>query len=227
MLALLVAEAILARSLLMIQAGIHRRKATARTRAYRVAGAAYAMRLHPELWRKWRCFSCPRQNVDGHEAGRPLESPNQNGPEQTGWRTTAQNLNLNRDYAKADAPEMQALLRLIRLDRWRARPARHGRADFEPDVSIRWSDHQGDPNLYQIGRICAIPNRALPPRLSPCVLPGTGGIDVPLPVCALRVTAALLDGLYACPKPPDVLVETHSWKDYATRVRVTRNTSWV
>ena len=31
-----------------------------------------------------------------------------------GWRTTAQNLNLNRDYLKADAPEMSAMLGLIR-----------------------------------------------------------------------------------------------------------------
>jgi hypothetical protein len=31
-----------------------------------------------------------------------------------GWRNTAQNLNLNRDYMKADAPEMQALQGLIR-----------------------------------------------------------------------------------------------------------------
>ena len=36
--------------------------------------------------------------------------PNQRGPVNMGWRNTAQNLNLNRDYMKADAPEMQALL---------------------------------------------------------------------------------------------------------------------
>jgi len=29
-----------------------------------------------------------------------------------GWRVTAQNLNLNRDFMKADAPEMQAWLKL-------------------------------------------------------------------------------------------------------------------
>ena len=39
--------------------------------------------------------------------------PNQVGPEEMGWRTTAQNLNLNRDYVKAEAPEMQAMLRLL------------------------------------------------------------------------------------------------------------------
>ena len=30
--------------------------------------------------------------------------PNQRGPVEMGWRTTAQNYNLNRDYVKADAP---------------------------------------------------------------------------------------------------------------------------
>jgi hypothetical protein len=33
-----------------------------------------------------------------------------------GWRTTARNLNLNRDYAKVDSVEMQAMVRA--LDRW-------------------------------------------------------------------------------------------------------------
>lgn len=54
----------------------------------------------------------PIFNVDGHERFGPYNRINQNGPEEMGWRTTAQNLNLNRDYLKADAPEMQAWLRL-------------------------------------------------------------------------------------------------------------------
>ena len=37
---------------------------------------------------------------------------NQNGPKEMGWRATSQRLNLNRDYLKADAPEMQALITL-------------------------------------------------------------------------------------------------------------------
>jgi murein tripeptide amidase MpaA len=54
----------------------------------------------------------PILNVDGHERSSPANRPNQNGPRVMGWRTTSHNLNLNRDYMKADAPEMQALLRL-------------------------------------------------------------------------------------------------------------------
>ena len=55
----------------------------------------------------------PVFNVDGHERTSSYNRPNQRGPVSQGWRTTAQNINLNRDYMKADAPEMQAMLRLI------------------------------------------------------------------------------------------------------------------
>ncbi len=55
----------------------------------------------------------PVFNIDGHERFGPNNRPNQRGPESMGWRVTAQNLNLNRDYTKADAPEMVAMLRLL------------------------------------------------------------------------------------------------------------------
>jgi hypothetical protein len=54
----------------------------------------------------------PIFNVDGHERISKYNRINQNGPEEMGWRTTAQNLNLNRDFMKADAPEMKAFLKL-------------------------------------------------------------------------------------------------------------------
>lgn len=55
----------------------------------------------------------PVLNADGHERKSKYNRINQNGPEEMGWRTTAHNYNLNRDYTKADAPEMQALLKLF------------------------------------------------------------------------------------------------------------------
>ena len=55
----------------------------------------------------------PIFSVDGHERTSKYSRINQNGPEEMGWRTTAQNLNLNRDWMKADAPEMQAMLKLM------------------------------------------------------------------------------------------------------------------
>src|SRR2546425_4501749 len=58
----------------------------------------------------------PIYNVDGHERVSAYNRINQNGPEKTGWRTQARNLNLNRDYMKADAPETRAFLKL--WNRW-------------------------------------------------------------------------------------------------------------
>ncbi|MEP0860383.1 MAG: carboxypeptidase [Ignavibacterium sp.] len=55
----------------------------------------------------------PIFSVDGHERKSKYNRINQNGPEEMGWRTTAQNYNLNRDWMKADSPEMQSMLILI------------------------------------------------------------------------------------------------------------------
>ena len=58
----------------------------------------------------------PVLNADGHERLSPHNRPNQNGPKQMGWRTNSLNLNLNRDYAKADSPETKGFLKLF--DDW-------------------------------------------------------------------------------------------------------------
>ena len=55
----------------------------------------------------------PIFNVDGHERFGPFNRINQNGPEEMGWRVTANNLNLNRDFLKAETPEMRAWLFLF------------------------------------------------------------------------------------------------------------------
>ncbi|MCI4372430.1 MAG: M14 family metallopeptidase [Thermoplasmata archaeon] len=58
----------------------------------------------------------PVYNIDGHEHRSPYTRINQNGPALAGWRANATNLNLNRDYMKADAPETRAFLQM--LHRW-------------------------------------------------------------------------------------------------------------
>ena len=58
----------------------------------------------------------PVVNPDGLKRFGAYNRINQNGPEKMGWRTNAQNLNLNRDFVKADAPAMQAWLKLF--DQW-------------------------------------------------------------------------------------------------------------
>ena len=55
----------------------------------------------------------PILNVDGHERSSSFNRPNQRGPQNMGWRTNAQNLNLNRDYAKLDTKEVQSVIHVI------------------------------------------------------------------------------------------------------------------
>ena len=84
----------------------------------------------------------PALNADGHERSTPFSRPNQRGPKEMGWRNTAQNLNLNRDFMKAEAPEMQALLGLIGEVRsgFLHRPARHRRHGLpvRRHLLVRW-----------------------------------------------------------------------------------------
>ena len=55
----------------------------------------------------------PILSVDAHERSSPYNRPNQRGPQNQGWRTNAQNLNLNRDYAKLDTKEIRAVIKVI------------------------------------------------------------------------------------------------------------------
>jgi len=55
----------------------------------------------------------PILSVDAHERSSPYNRPNQRGPQNMGWRTNAQNLNLNRDYAKLDTKEIRSVVNVI------------------------------------------------------------------------------------------------------------------
>ncbi|UZD21438.1 M14 family metallopeptidase [Algoriphagus halophytocola] len=55
----------------------------------------------------------PILNVDGHERKSEYGRVNQRGPKVMGWRTNAQNLNLNRDYTKLETAGVQAIAKVI------------------------------------------------------------------------------------------------------------------
>ena len=78
----------------------------------------------------------PIFSVDAHERRSSHNRMNQRGPVQQGWRATAQNLNLNRDYAKADALEMQALIRTLN--------------QYNPDLYIDVHVTDGEDYQYDI-----------------------------------------------------------------------------
>jgi hypothetical protein len=172
----------------------------------------------------------PVFNVDGHERFGRWNRPNQVGPEEMGWRTTAQNLNLNRDYTKADAPEMQAMLRF--LTEWDPillvdLHVTDG-AEFQHDVSLGVTPTlAGDQDLMRVAVAFrdALMQRlgtqgSLPLDFYPSFVSG----DDPASGFAVSVSQARFSQQYWSEHNRlGLLVETHSWKDYATRVRVTRH----
>ncbi|MES2669179.1 MAG: M14 family metallopeptidase [Pseudomonadota bacterium] len=173
----------------------------------------------------------PVFNIDGHERFGAWNRPNQNGPAEMGWRVTAQNYNLNRDYAKADTPEMQAMLALENAWDPIATIDLHvtNGAKFEHDISIQVEPlHAGDDAMRAaglalrdgtIGRLRA--QGSLPVPFYPSFLehdnPASGFYDNVSP-------PRFSTGYFLMRNRLAMLVETHAWKDYPTRVRITRNT---
>jgi hypothetical protein len=191
---------------------------------------AYARVVSPDVLKSFVLVFVPVFNVDGHERFGHWNRPNQVGPEEMGWRATGQNFNLNRDYMKADTPEMQAMLRL--LGAWD--PVLYvdlhvtDGAEFQHDVSNTLEPvYAGDPGLHPAGS-------ALVKELNEKIT--TMG-SMPLGFYpSFVVDDDPASGFAAGPPQPrfshgywalhnrfGLLVETHSWKDYPTRVRVTHN----
>jgi len=217
--------------LLMLQGGIHPGESDGKDAGFIALREILGGSAAAGVLERIAILFVPAFNVDGHERFGRWNRPNQNGPEETGWRTTAQNLNLNRDYAKVDAPEMRALLGLIRTWDPLVCADLHvtDGADFQPDVSLQVEPlNQGDVQLHAAGqalraqlieRLAAQGSMPLPfyPDLARSDDPSSGFL---LTVYSPRFST----GYFPQRNRFTVLVETHSWKDYATRVRVTRNT---
>ena len=217
--------------LLMLQGGIHPGESDGKDAGFIALRELLSESAAPGVLKRVAILFVPAFNVDGHERFGRWHRPNQNGPDETGWRTTAHNLNLNRDYTKADSPEMRALLELIRTWDPLVCADLHvtDGADFQPDISLQAEPiNQGDARLYGAGRelrdaliakITAQGSMPLPfyPDLAVTDDPASGFL---LTVYSPRFST----GYFPQRNRFTVLVETHSWKDYATRVRVTRNT---
>ncbi|MBI5217616.1 MAG: M14 family metallopeptidase [Bacteroidia bacterium] len=100
------------KSVIMIQACIHPGEPEGKDAGMMLLRDIAVLKKCPELLDHVTILFIPIFNVDGHERFSAFNRINQNGPKETGWRTTAKNLNLNRDFLKADAPEMKHWLKL-------------------------------------------------------------------------------------------------------------------
>ncbi|PLW91720.1 MAG: hypothetical protein C0592_14510 [Marinilabiliales bacterium] len=98
---------------LWIQAGIHPGESEGADAGFLFLRDVLTKPEFRVMLQKVRIIFIPVFNADGWNRMSPYNRINQNGPEEMGWRCTAQNLNLNRDFMKADAPAMQNWLKLF------------------------------------------------------------------------------------------------------------------
>lgn len=171
----------------------------------------------------------PVLNVDGHERRSPFNRPNQNGPKQIGWRTNALNLNLNRDYLKAESNEIKAFLALFNEwlpDFFIDNHTTNG-ADYQYHITYGIPTHQNlDKNL-----VSYIKTRFLPYMIPK--VEGDGFIVGPYMefkhgtvesgILDLAAPPRLSHGYCAAQNRIGLLVETHSLKPFENRVFSTKS----
>ena len=168
----------------------------------------------------------PVYNIDGHERRSAYNRINQNGPEIIGWRGNGTNINLNRDYMKADAPETRAFLKMFH--RWAPDffvddHVTDG-ADFQYDVTFnvdatpdvapetaKWLRETVTPELER--QLDAAGHVAFPDliNLNDDTDPAKGLTNMENP-------PRFSTGQMILENRPGLLVELHMLKDYKTRV---------
>ncbi len=170
----------------------------------------------------------PILNVDGHERFGKYNRINQNGPVEMGWRTTANNLNMNRDFVKADAQETKDWIKLYNkwLPDFFIDCHTTDGADYQyvitygletngnTDVALaNWQK-----NVY-LNQITPMMNKSGNP-----IFPYVMFRNWHDPRSGLRSGATppmLSQGYTIARNRPGLLIETHMLKDYKTRVEGT------
>lgn len=209
----------------MIQAGIHAGEIDGKDAMLMLLRDMLIDGKYPDILDHVTILFLPFFNVDGHERFSAYNRINQNGPKEMGWRVTSQNLNLNRDYLKADAPEMRDWLAVFRT--------------WLPDLFI--DCHVTDGADYRHAVTYAIDlsaNVAEPVRewsrrvYMTYVREKMTESGFPMsPYVYLVDEKDIQKGISATPAPPrfsteyagaqnrpGFLIETHMFKDYKTRV---------
>ncbi len=165
----------------------------------------------------------PILSVDAHERFSRYSRINQRGPVESGWRTNARNLNLNRDYGKLDAPETRAVVRALDLwkpDLYLDLHVSDG-LDYQYDVTsivggswspaiARWlGERWVTRTTRDLEAMGHIPGPYL--ELKEETDPAQGIVDR---TAGIRFSEGYGDARHL----PTVVVETHSLKPYAQRV---------
>ncbi len=216
----------------LIQAGIHAGEIDGKDAGLILLREIAVTRERESLLDNAIILFMPIYNVDGHERFGPYNRINQNGPKEMGWRVNAANLNLNRDYMKADTSETRDWLRLF--------------TTWWPDLTIDCHVTDGSDYRYDVTYIydhgpnvpapvaswidAAVKEHILPALeaeghlASPYIWPrdstdpAAGLITIP------ATPPRFAHGYTVLQNRPCFLIETHMLKSYGTRVKATHDT---
>jgi murein tripeptide amidase MpaA len=220
------------KAIILIQAGIHAGEIDGKDAGLALLRDIAITKMRADLLKDSILLFVPIYNVDGHEMSSRFNRINQNGPDETGWRGTSANLNLNRDYMKADAPETRAFLRL--WNKWKPDfffdlHVTDG-ADFQYNVTYEyahfqevspfikdWMDEHFDGKIV---REVEEEGNILTHYLE------FGGREVTSGIFTFIATPRFATGYVALRNRPGLLIETHSLKSYKSRVRGTYDILW-
>ncbi len=216
------------KAIVLVQAGIHSGEIDGKDAGLMLVREMAITRERASLLDEVTFVFIPIYNVDGHEIVAPYNRVNQDGPENAGFRATANALNLNRDYMKADAPETRAWLRL-----WNA---------WDPDFLVDCHVTDGADYPYVVTYLVewyANQDPGVATWLGNAYVPDlwrrmeTSGFplmhytefrkahDPQSGIKMYASTPRFSTGYAALANRPALLVETHMMKDYPTRVRAT------
>ena len=213
------------KAVLLIQSGIHAGEIDGKDASLMLMRDIAITREHATLLDSTILLFIPIFNVDGHERFGPHNRINQNGPVETGWRVNAQNLNLNRDYMKADTREMRALLSLLALwlpDLYIDIHVTDG-MDFQYDITYVMETGPNVEPMIGTWITTALLSHVLPQieaaghKVFDYVAPREEG-DPASGFEAGVIGPRLSTGYAAIQNRPGLLIETHSLKPYRTRV---------
>ncbi len=216
-----------AKPVLMIQAGIHPGEIDGKDAGMMLL-RDIAFYGKDALLDRVNLILIPILSVDGHERASAYSRPNQRGPRIQGWRNTATNQNLNRDYLKLDQPEMRAVRGLIlkyRPDLYVDVHVTDG-MDYQYDVTYGFNGEDGafsrSPNSS------AWLDSVFKPAMNAALereghIPGelVFGMDDDDPKAGLNdggLGERFSNGWGAAAHVPTILIENHSLKPHEQRV---------
>lgn len=216
--------------IVLVQAAIHAGEADGKDAGLALLRDIAITKTHAKLLDKIVLLFVPIYNADGHERRSKFNRINQNGPEETGWRGNARNINLNRDYMKADEPETRAWLKL--WNEWQPDlfvdcHVTDG-ADYQYDLTYQFEHHQTSAPAIKNWLESAIEPRAVRATeanghlLAP-YLQFRDNKDYKQGIDEFLSTPRFATGYTVLRSRPSVLIETHALKPTKTRVLATRD----